>query len=407
LSQKLTVYADIPTNAPEGAFKTYISGFGTVPGTTAGNGAGKMFSTPGYPFAKGNTITVVAPQAAPTLVVLSPNGGEQFSLNNSLPYSYKLTYRPYGTTTISLVQFPSLTNPGIVHSFGGGWGENNEPDYIKYGNIGTIGNYSNITPGTYYWKVEYRSDDGTQNLVDFSDAPFSIITGISPTAPVLQVVSPNGGETYTEGQQITVKWNTQNIPASATLTLNLLSHTNPTAMHPLRNDAGNVTFSNDGEETVLLPPPAFGWHNGLNYKVRILVTGTPSMVDDSDNYFSITTANSNPVLPAGCTSTVGFSPVTGMPCSGTGGRPTIAPAPVAPATPGIVKAAFTRELKLGMSGADVTALQNRLMAEGVYTSKISGYFGTMTQAAVKRYQSKYGIPAVGAVGPRTLQVLNK
>lgn len=395
----------------------------TIPTWRAAGNTGSYTGTfISYKCVQGTAVTT------PSITVLSPNGGEQFSINNSLSYSYKLTYRPFGTTTISIVQFPSLANPGTTYSLGGGTGENNQSDYIMGGNIGTIGNYSNIVPGTYYFKVAYISRDGTQNLVDFSDASFSIIAGTSPTAPVLKVVSPNGGETYTEGQQITVKWNTQNIPASAILTLNLLSQTNPTAMYSLSNDAGNYTFSNDGQETVILPPPAFGWHNGLNYKVRVFVTGTaPSMADDSDGSFSIQTATTPSVtLPAGCTSTAGysttsgqpcslpdgcsansgFSSITGQPCVSTGGRPAQSTTTTTP-TIGIATSSFTRELKIGVSGTDVSALQTRLKTEGVYSGKISGYFGTLTQAAVKKFQTKYGIPAVGAVGPRTLQVLNK
>ncbi len=70
-------------------------------------------------------------------------------------------------------------------------------------------------------------------------------------------------------------------------------------------------------------------------------------------------------------------------------------------------ATLTRQLELGMSGSDVTALQvflasdTSLYPEGLVT----GYFGSLTKAAVARYQSRNGLSPVGRVGPQTLQAL--
>jgi peptidoglycan hydrolase-like protein with peptidoglycan-binding domain len=71
----------------------------------------------------------------------------------------------------------------------------------------------------------------------------------------------------------------------------------------------------------------------------------------------------------------------------------------------------TRTLKLGMSGTDVTALQQFLAADSsVYpNAQITGYFGALTQAAVQRWQAKHGVVSSGSpsstgygvVGPRT------
>jgi hypothetical protein len=63
---------------------------------------------------------------------------------------------------------------------------------------------------------------------------------------------------------------------------------------------------------------------------------------------------------------------------------------------------FTRNLTIGSTGADVTALQTKL---GV--SPATGYFGALTKAAVVAYQTANGIvPATGYVGPLTLAKLN-
>ncbi len=69
--------------------------------------------------------------------------------------------------------------------------------------------------------------------------------------------------------------------------------------------------------------------------------------------------------------------------------------------------AFNAALKLGSTGTDVTELQKRLAAEGIYSGPITGYFGSLTQAAVKKYQANYGIDQLGNVGPSTRAQLNK
>jgi hypothetical protein len=69
---------------------------------------------------------------------------------------------------------------------------------------------------------------------------------------------------------------------------------------------------------------------------------------------------------------------------------------------------FPRPLRTGLSGDDVTQLQNLLTTEGFYTGPITGYYGAQTRAAVKTYQIAHGIAgANGVVGPATLATLNQ
>ncbi len=67
---------------------------------------------------------------------------------------------------------------------------------------------------------------------------------------------------------------------------------------------------------------------------------------------------------------------------------------------------FASNLRLGMSGNAVTELQKQLTANGVYSGPITGYFGPLTLAGVKAYQSKVGVLATGFVGPLTRAQLN-
>lgn len=67
---------------------------------------------------------------------------------------------------------------------------------------------------------------------------------------------------------------------------------------------------------------------------------------------------------------------------------------------------FTQYLSLGSEGAEVTALQKKLTTLGFYSGSITGYFGPLTEAAVKAYQTARGISPLGFVGPSTRTALN-
>lgn len=69
---------------------------------------------------------------------------------------------------------------------------------------------------------------------------------------------------------------------------------------------------------------------------------------------------------------------------------------------------FSKDLTLGSSGADVTALQNWLISKGhTIAAGATGYFGAQTKAALAAYQASAGItPASGYFGPITRAKVN-
>jgi hypothetical protein len=70
---------------------------------------------------------------------------------------------------------------------------------------------------------------------------------------------------------------------------------------------------------------------------------------------------------------------------------------------------FTSDLTVGSTGAQVTALQAFLIAQGDLTavSAPTGYFGALTQAALAKFQAANGItPSVGYFGPKTRAFVN-
>ncbi len=153
---------------------------------------------------------------------------------------------------------------------------------------------------------------------------------------------------------------------------------------------------------------------------------------------STISSNTTTVLPTGCISASGYSQTTGQPCGyvstpvvnipadcigaafsvSTGiacPASTIITTPVPVATVVSVPAPtttttafkFTTTLSLGSTGTSVNELQTKLKTLGYYTGKIDGGFGPITEKAVKAYQKAHGLPQVGSVGPLTRADLNK
>ena len=73
---------------------------------------------------------------------------------------------------------------------------------------------------------------------------------------------------------------------------------------------------------------------------------------------------------------------------------------------------FTKELKLGSNGGDVSDLQTILLKKGFTISAIAsgktakGYLGTQTVTALKKYQKSVGLPQTGKLDIATLRKIN-
>jgi len=70
---------------------------------------------------------------------------------------------------------------------------------------------------------------------------------------------------------------------------------------------------------------------------------------------------------------------------------------------------LTKRLWRGMTNEDVELLQEVLATDPeVYPEGlITGYFGPLTERAVKKFQKKMGVEEVGSVGPKTLAKINE
>lgn len=113
----------------------------------------------------------------------------------------------------------------------------------------------------------------------------------SPTptcAPSITVLSPNGGEVYTAGQQITVKWKSCNLNQQVGITLSGFPIPSSTQFF-----LGNWVSSTVGSQVVTIPNAALAGKYTIN--ISTPPESSPGVEDWSNNYFTIK-ALEGPVL---------------------------------------------------------------------------------------------------------------
>ena len=115
---------------------------------------------------------------------------------------------------------------------------------------------------------------------------------VSTTPPSITVLSPNGGEVYQAGQQITVNWKSCNIPANANIGIGM----NWPGSWTLNFGLSAMSTTNSGTANLTLPSSSSfylpgGFQSGQFYKVSVtapyIQTGGISVFDVSDNQFTI------------------------------------------------------------------------------------------------------------------------
>lgn len=59
----------------------------------------------------------------------------------------------------------------------------------------------------------------------------------------------------------------------------------------------------------------------------------------------------------------------------------------------------------GFRGEEVTKIQTRLKSWGYFSGEVTGYYGSQTTEAVKRFQQKHGLSATGVADRKTLELI--
>lgn len=406
--------------------------------------------------------------------VISPNGGETYQAGqqimvkwNSSGYSYDskvsialATLDSNGNSSNTfLVDVNNLKNDGIETITI----PNNVPSASNYVMHLTIFESSNK------WKSD-RSDNtfiiktSTGNTTIPVDgcsggSLYSSTTGqhclgslppIDLISPSITLLSPNGGESCNAGQQIEVRWKTENV-SSEIAEINLNS---------INGWGGGVgitlgkQFKNDGYEIVTFPSVSdfMGANSpfGKYFTVEIVAVDNYGVIrrDSSDNYFTIKNPNDIAPLPItvnDCATGSIYSSTTGQRClpiesnqnvccesfgygslmiktpstytmmprnqcivveGYTGGGKNIVDNSfciTANSTTGTSSPATTT-LRKGTVSNEVKTVQSALTKQG-YALTTDGKFGPKTEEAVKRFQAMKGLPVTGVIDDTTMSMI--
>ncbi len=242
--------------------------------------------------------------SVPSITVLSPNGGEAFVAGQQITVKWTSCNIP--TNYIIKSSLTDMVN-GLDYFVAF---ENHLTQTYETQNDGEeilILPSTNIISGQrYQLTLQLFAGPGLPDLGDSSNNLFTIIipptvsTGCTATStPSITVLSPNGGETYIAGQQVTVKWTSCNVSADTKIALQLDSPLMPNSSFGL---GGNVPYlENDGVEVVTLPTTQLGlggWQYGLNYKIKVIAWNDTSLyiTDSSDNLFTINALTTSTLL---------------------------------------------------------------------------------------------------------------
>jgi hypothetical protein len=184
-------------------------------------------------------------------------------------------------------------------------------------------------------------------------------------------------------------------------------------------------------------PSSVGVGSALSFKVSGML-GTTTTYSTSDSFIGASTLASNALATSGTFSwkpavaDIGMHTITiiGTDAYGntastttmvlvtqatnTSNTSATTPAPSTPATtsalPSTASAAakftFTKTLTIGSKGTEVTELQKRLVTLGYLKAVATGQYGSLTSAAVKKFQAAKKILQTGSVGPATRAALN-
>ncbi len=71
----------------------------------------------------------------------------------------------------------------------------------------------------------------------------------------------------------------------------------------------------------------------------------------------------------------------------------------------LVQYADAASYKKGSTGSVVRQIQTLLKNQGFYTGSVDGVYGSGTEAAVKKYQKRFGLKVDGVAGPQTLSYM--
>ncbi len=342
-----------------------------------------------------------------------------FSQNNpTISVGQSLNVNIYGPTN-SLFYVSSNSNPGVVQAnlsnsvltlIGIGSGSSNLSICASSSNCGTLA----VT-------VNYSSSSGSRLVLSQESVNLSVGQTVSVTIS-------GGSMPY-------------NISSSAdnifrpTLNVNVLSIygvSNGSSLMNICSYSGScatlsVTVGSSYQSSYSSSLPSgctsssgYSAITGLSCSGTSTASTLPYGCTTATGYSSITglscsSTSTSIVVPAGCTASTIFSSVTGQTCpnyvAGTSSASSSSSSSNTSSTTSSSSKSsiykFTAALKLGSKGEEVKELQKKLKSLGYYKGTIDGSFGPQTEKSVKAFQKAHKLSQVGNVGPGTRAALNK
>lgn len=208
--------------------------------------------------------------AAPTITVVTPNGGETWTTLETKAIQWSYTGTPGATVRIDLLDgtlSTVLASSAAIGASGSGSWDWSIPNTLAAGS-----NY----------RIRLTVNDSS-TVTDTSDATFAITV---PPPNAIAVASPTGGENWSQGETRTIRWDYTGNPG-AQVRIELTTGTGVVEL------ASGVSIGSGGAGS-------WNWPISLqqeprsDYRIRITSTSDPSITDTSDGTFTIhpTIANS-------------------------------------------------------------------------------------------------------------------
>jgi peptidoglycan hydrolase-like protein with peptidoglycan-binding domain len=223
------------------------------------------------------------------ITVLSPNGGEVYDNNAGIGTNsvINVKYKSTGILGSQLTAYLYSPLNGNIRSISG-VADANDSAYLDF----ILPKGDLVNPGQYKITICSNVPVSGKDLCDSSDDYFTIR---GTTRPSITVLSPNGGETYTIGQSVPIKWSAQGFPSDSTLYLELRPNDSNIGSSPLK---------------IGLVKPSAGYYNWqipsniipASYIVEMYKADTygnidpyESVKDISDSSFNIISGQTNPL----------------------------------------------------------------------------------------------------------------
>jgi hypothetical protein len=192
----------------------------------------------------------------PSITVTSPNGGETLVRGSVVTLTWSYTGNPGASVKIQLYNGTTLSR--------------------------TITSSTPLSAGTYKWAIPSLQSLGSNYKIKITSTTNSTISDTSNgtftiAKPSITVISPNGGESFSRGSVIPIRWSSVGSPgANVKILLYKGFYISRTITTSTSMSAGTYNWTIPLTQTV-----------GSTYKIKIVSTTSSSVGDASNSSFTI------------------------------------------------------------------------------------------------------------------------